>query len=299
MTMKKSGFVSIIIVNYNGFPFTRQCLESLFRFHNPDTIEVIVVDNNSSDGSQTELPKLFPSINFIAFTENRGFGAANNAGAKSANGEFLFFLNNDTLFFEETIGKLKELLFFKKNYGIVGPKLLYEDNTFQISFGNYPTISKEIGAKKIAKNYSLESKEEVISDQPIEKDWVTGAALMIKRDLFEMVRGFDERYFMYFEDIDLCRRINKNDYKSIYVPSISLIHYGGKSYGKKDDYIISEYRRSQLRYYDKHNSFYQRTMLRLYMVFKYLPKLFVKSQNKLAMNILKLIISKHNLQLER
>ena len=101
---------SIIIVNYNGLGYTRRCIESLFRFHNPDSIEVIVIDNNSSDGSQTELPILFPSIKFISLSENRGFGAANNAGAKVAKGNILFFVNNDTLFTDETIGKLYDIL---------------------------------------------------------------------------------------------------------------------------------------------------------------------------------------------
>lgn len=177
--MISSNFVSIIIVNFNGLRYTRLCLESLYQFHNPETIEVIVVDNNSSDGSQAELPKLFPSIKFISLSANMGFGAANNIGAKISKGENLFFVNNDTLFIEETVEKLQNYLLSNNNYGIISPKLLNKDGTFQLSFGSFPTIINEFNTKKISKNYSLKINKN-IATQLIEKDWVTGAALMIR-----------------------------------------------------------------------------------------------------------------------
>ncbi len=286
--------VSVIIVNYNGFAFTHQCLESLFRFHTSDSFEVIIVDNNSSDGSQIELPKLFPQINFISLPENKGFGAANNVGAKVAKGNLLFFVNNDTLFIDESLGKLNEILSSQNDYGIVGPKLLNEDRSFQFSFGKFPTLGNEHEAKRISNDFLLQSKEEVSSDHPIKKDWVTGAALMIKRELFETVGGFDEQYFMYFEDIDLCRRSSAKGFLSLYVPSVHLIHFGGRSYGNKDEQIVFEYRRSQLRYYDKHNSFLQRFIVRIYIIIKFLPKMFVKTEKTLASNIIELVFLTYN-----
>ncbi len=286
--------VSIIIVNYNGLRFTRQCLESIFRYHSPDTVEVIVVDNNSTDGSQAELSETFPSIKIIKLSENKGFGAANNAGAKIAKGDFFFFVNNDTIFMDETVYKLKKILSSQKDWGIVGPKLLNEDRTFQLSYGNFPSILKEYRTREIANDYSLQLKEDIPSEKPVEKDWVTGAALMIKKDLFNTIGGFDDRYFMYFEDIDLCRTARKNGFHSFYIPSISIVHFGGKSYVKSNSTILYEYRRSQLRYYDKSNSFMQRIMIRLYLILKFLPKVFSKTDNTLALNILKLVFSTHN-----
>lgn len=283
--------VSIVIVNYNGLRYTRRCIESLFRFHNPDSVEIIVIDNNSSDGSQIELPNLFPSIKFISLSENRGFGAANNAGAKIAKGDILFFVNNDTLFIDESLGKLSKILSSHNDYGIVGPKLLNEDRSFQLSFGKFPTLGNEHEAKRISNDFLLQSKEEVSSNDPIKKDWVTGAALMIKQELFEAVGGFDEQYFMYFEDIDLCRRANAKGYESLYISSIHLIHFGGRSYVSKDEHIVFEYRRSQLRYYDKHNSFVQRFIVRMYIIIKFLPKFIFRTEKTLAINILKLVFS--------
>jgi hypothetical protein len=294
MTTDKNKNVSIIIVNYNGLHFTRQCLESLYRFHGSEDIEVIVVDNNSSDGSQTELPKLYPAIKLIPLSENKGFGTANNIGAKISKGEILFFVNNDTLFLDKTVEKLKKIFSLNTNYGIVSPKLLSEDSSFQLSFGCFPTVGNELYAKRMAESYSLQKKQDISSDQAIEKDWVTGAAFMIRRELFESIGGFDENYFMYFEDIDLCKSIETMKYKSVYIPSVKMIHFGGKSYGKKDDKIVYEYRRSQLRYYDKHNSFFQRIMVRIFIIFKFLPKLFIQPENKLATNILKLVFATHN-----
>jgi GT2 family glycosyltransferase len=286
--------VSIIIVNYNGLRFTRQCLESLFRYHSTDAVEVIVVDNNSKDGSQTELSEIFPSIKMIKLSENKGFGAANNAGAKRAKGDFLFFVNNDTIFLEETANKLKKILLAKKDWGIISPKLLNEDRTFQLSFGKFPSILNEFRTRKMTYEYSLQSKEDILSEKPVEKDWVTGAALMIKKDLFNSINGFDDQFFMYFEDIDLCRTVKKKGFHSLYIPTIRMVHFGGKSYVKKNNTILYEYRRSQLRYYDKYHSFAQRIMVRLYIILKFLPKVFSRTDNTVALNIIKLVFTTYN-----
>ena len=283
--------VSIIIVNYNGLEFTRQCLETLYRYHDSKMIEVIVVDNNSTDGSQKDLPVLFPSITLISLPENKGFGAANNAGAAIAKGEFLFFVNNDTLFREEILSVMKTQILLNEKCGIVGPKLLNQDQSFQLSFGSFPSLRTEMEAKQSAHNYSLQSAQDIVSHLTIKKDWVTGAAFMIKRHLFELVGGFDEHYFMYFEDIDLCKTVCEKGYHVLYVPQISLIHLGGKSYPKRDDKIVYEYRRSQLRYYDKHNSLFQRIAVRKYIGFKFFPKIFTKKGSGLAKKVLKLLFS--------
>ncbi len=279
---------SIIIVNYNGLRYTQQCLESLFLFHAPDTIEVIVVDNNSSDGSQKELPRLFPAIDLIPLPENRGFGAANNIGAKKAKGEYLFFVNNDTIFKEETVDALRRMFFIQSEFGIVGPKLLNEDGTFQRSFGDFPSIRNELAEKRMARNYSA---QETTSEQPLRKDWVTGAAFMVKRGLFETVRGFDDVFFMYFEDIDLCRTLAERGIWSLYVPTVTMIHLGGKSYGAKDRRIALEYRRSQLRYYDKHNSRVQRFMVRSYIIIKYFPRIFEQGGINQVKDLVKMVFS--------
>lgn len=287
--MKESFLTSVIIVNYNGFHYSRQCIESLYQYHHSNTYEVIVVDNNSSDGTQTELPKLFPEIKFISLSENIGFGAANNIGAKNATGTNLYFLNNDTLFKSESIETLSAILSSQKSYGIVGPKLLNVDNSFQLSFGDFPSILTEFTVKHKLTDYSIPLQEKMNSNLPAAKDWVTGAAIMIKKEIFDAIGGFDEQYFMYFEDIDLCKTVNAKGYSILYAPSVNMIHFGGKSYKKNNEKILYEYRRSQLWYYDKHNSLIQRMFVRIYLVIKFFPKLFSKVESKNSSKILKLI----------
>ena len=173
--------VSVIIVNYNGLQYTRQCLESFYRYHESNSIEVIVVDNNSSDGSQKELPILFPTIKLNALDHNKGFGAANNEGSKNSTGKFIFFVNNDTLFSQNVLKELTNYLETHSDVGIVGPKLLNEDRSFQYSFGTFPSIMNEYETKKNTVDYSAQSSLDETTELPTEKDWVTGAALMIKR----------------------------------------------------------------------------------------------------------------------
>lgn len=281
---------SVIIVNYNGLKYTRQCLESFFQYHSISDCEVIVVDNNSSDGSQDQLPRLFPSIQFIPLPENYGYGRANNIGANSATGDILFFVNNDTIFIREILHEMESIFHAESSIGIAGPKLLNNDRSFQISFGEFPAIQSEHAAKQLSAMAAVESYAPV-SDNPLIKDWITGAALAIRREVFEKIKGFDERYFMYFEDIDLCKRVHAIRYRSVVAGSLELIHLGGKSYTKNDQGINYEYRRSQLRYYDKYNSLFQRIAVRVYLFGKFVPKIFIPSERIRALKTLALLFS--------
>ncbi|NUN71209.1 MAG: glycosyltransferase family 2 protein [Bacteroidetes bacterium] len=281
--------VSIIIVNYNGSAYTRQCLESLTLL--TGGTEVIVVDNASTDGSKELLPQLFPSVRFHWLKENRGFGFANNRGAEAATGDLLFFLNNDTVIQSDILPELTGMFAKDQQCGIVAPKLLNRDGTFQLSFGDFPVIRTEMNARSLARDAGsarvLEPKDSV----PVKKDWVTGAALLIRRGLFSRIGGFDERFFMYFEDSDLCRRVSNTGHTVWYCPAVSLIHFGGSSYGKKDARIAVEYRRSQLLYYRKHNSILQRVMLALFLIVKHAPRLLQPTERKTAWRIIYMTVS--------
>jgi GT2 family glycosyltransferase len=283
--------VSVIIVNFNGLTYTRQCLDSLYRFHASENIEVIVVDNNSTDGSQQELPLQYPSVRCILLSENSGFGPANNVGARSASGDVLFFVNNDTIFTSSIIDTLASELKAGQHTGIVAPRLSNADGSFQLSYGRFPTIGNERETKRLSLNAESEVKGKEREEETQLQDWVTGAALMIKKSVFLQIGGFDERYFMYFEDIDLCRTVKRFGFDCRYVPSMSMIHLGGKSYQKMDERITIEYRRSQLRYYDKHNSMLQRIAVRWYLAAKFMPKLLERQQRSAAKKILILIMS--------
>jgi GT2 family glycosyltransferase len=134
---------------------------------------------------------------------------------------------------------------------------------------------------------------ELLSGDSVVQEWVTGAALMVKREIFFNNGGFDEHFFMYFEDVDFCRSVTKSGFECRYIPSLSMIHLGGKSYTKSNDRILIQYRRSQLRYYDKHNSFFQRLAVRSYLALKFIPLLFDPHRRHSAAVILSLLTKYH------
>ena len=244
--------VSVIIVNYNGLPSTRKAVASVLRY-SPQS-EVIVVDNCSSDGSPDILSGEFPGISLVVSDENRGFGAGCNSGDRVATGEFLFFLNNDAELIEDTPAILASVLEKNRNVCACGPKLKSPDGQFEISFGDDPSLLGEwrmkrmhrrLGddrghtAKLLERRYSADRRA----------DWITGAALMVRREVFREVGGFDAKFFLYFEDADLCRRIRGLGYDLLYVPSTTVLHVRGGSKDQNARAVARAYRESQLLYY--------------------------------------------------
>lgn len=237
---------SIIIVNFNTKNLLKNCLSSIFNNYKSSDFEIIVVDNNSQDSSVTMLKNEFADNKIKLITNNRniGFGAANNQGATMARGEYLFFLNSDTIIKENILIPLRHFLDSYENIGIIAPKLLLEDGSEQQhAYGGFPTLFSVIADKF--------KKKKIKNSQPFEADWISGAALIIKRDIFNKINGFDEKFFMYFEDIDLCKRVKDLGYKVMVFPKIAVIHLGGKSlnkFSKRKEY----YYKSQDYYYKKH-----------------------------------------------
>jgi len=257
--------VSIITVNYNGADYTVASLDSLRKHGLPRDAEVIVVDNGSFPPESDRLQEDLPWCRHVRLAENRGFGSANNAGAVEAKGEYLFFVNNDTLFSSDVVTPLSEALVRDPAIGVVGPSLSNEDGTFQMSFGPFPSIMNERRTRR--ESLRLAGKG-ILPTRVQRPDWVTGAALMIRRDIFRTLGGFDEAYFMYFEDADLCKRVHLDGFQVLYREDLTVTHLGGKSYAKGSPAMELEYRRSQLRFYDKFNPWPERLMLRLYLLFK-------------------------------
>lgn len=236
---------SIIIINHNTKVTIKNSLNSIFNNCDKNDFEIILVDNASQDGSIEMLKDNFnEKIKIIANNNNTGFGPANNQGDKLAKGEYLFLLNSDTIIKDNILEELENFLLKDQKIGIVAPKLFLGDGSEQpFAFGDYPRLLSLIFEKfKKAPEYL---------DNPFEVEWVSGAALIIKRELFEQLGGFDEKFFMYFEDIDLCKRAREMNYKVFVNPKISLTHLCGKSpshFIKRKGY----YYKSQDYFYKKH-----------------------------------------------
>lgn len=262
--------LSVIILQYNNAALTKNAIES-FQKHYRGEHEIILVDNNSTEEEARHMGQHLQNIHFIQNETNEGFSKGNNRAAHRAKGEILLFLNNDTITASDFASDVLDVLRKDASVGIIGPKLLNEDFSFQISCGKLPSILREAIDKIIysrvrKKANSAFHRLEKKYSQPMPVEWVTGAALFIRAHIFKRLGGFDEQLFMFFEDKDLCLRTRLLGKKVIYFPSTSLIHLGGGSNTssvKKTAEMI--YRRSQIYYYKKHLSLFQQYVLTLYL----------------------------------
>ncbi len=256
--------VSIIIVNYNTAKEIEKCLNSVLTLRQAQafgseaqarrgdaepfggelraepqsrsissqpsahSLEIIVIDNASTDNS-CKVIKNFAEIKLIKNEKNLGFSKANNIGAKAAIGDFLFFLNPDTQVKGETIQKLLE--FGRKNPNtILGPKLENPDGSLQASCYNLPKISGAISEFWFGKKGTYE-KFTPVGRRPCQVEAIVGAAMFMPKNTFEKLGGFDEKYFLYYEDLDFCRRAAKAKIPIYYYPAATLIHGLGKAGG--------------------------------------------------------------------
>ena len=284
--------VSIIVVNFNGARHTLACVASIRAFAPSCEHEIIVVDNKSSNEERDELVRHLPDCTILFSGTNLGFGGANNLGAKHAQGEFLFFLNNDTLLTTDTLSRLVDELDRNHTIGILGPALQNADGTFQMSFGLFPSLISEWQTKRLGKRFNHRNinVKEVVEDWMHE--WITGAALMIRKECFDRLGGFDPSYFMYFEDVDLCYRAYQFGCGIGYDADCSLVHLGGMSYSSGESVVQSEYRRSQLRFYDKFRFRPERLLLRAYLFLEALLGLF-RSGKQTAAAVIGLVFKYH------
>lgn len=268
-----SVLVSVIIINYKRLDLLRNCLQSLFEYNDNKYFEVIVIDNNSEDESIENLKNVFSNLKIIKLSENVGFGRANNIATEQSEGEYFLFVNSDVLFLENSIEKMLKYYSTDHSIGVIGPKLLNRDLSFQLSAGKLPNFFIEIKDKII---YSLSKKSRHINslieryffNKIKEVEWVTGACMFIDKNTFNRVNGFDENFFLYFEDKDLCARVRNMNKKIIYYPQTSVVHLlGGSSSTKHQKEIKAIYRNSQIYYYKKHLKAFHNILLKFYLHF--------------------------------
>ena len=258
--------LSIIIVNWNVREYLNRCVESIFKFTQNITFEVIVVDNASNDGSMTELRQLFRDkiqsgqLLLIENKQNAGFSRANNQGLKEAQGNHILFMNPDMEFVENTPRVMKNWLDHHPEAGIVTCKLLFGDKSLQPNIKHHPTwISQAFILLKLhhlfvpkfvkhylAKEFDYESTGEV--------EQVMGAFVYISHQLINDLHGWDEDYWLSWEDVDLCRRVQKKGLKVFYLPDTNVIHYESKSFEKVPSVTKQRrFNRSLFIYFKKHH----------------------------------------------
>lgn len=241
--------LSIIIVNFQSEHNLEGCIASIYNKLSFSNKEIIIVNNDKGETLEMIKSK-FPEIKIVESGKNIGFGRANNLGARNAEGKFLLFLNPDARILSEKMEAVFEEFNKDGNLGAIGARLVTKEGKIQEwSAGEkidlFDILRNNLGFPKNKKIWTSPNKREVA--------WVAATALFIRRSLFEKIDGFDEKMFMYFEDIDLCTRIIGLGYKVLYFPNFSVLHLGGESYKNRKDQK-RHYYASQGYYFKKHCS---------------------------------------------
>ena len=256
--------ISVIIVNYRSERCLGECVASVYaKFAEKITFEIIIV-NNDPDAELTEIRKSFPDAKIISAGKNLGFGAGCNLGAASSSGDIFLFLNPDAQIYSENIQEITSLFGKDPSLGIIGSRITRANGRVQKWSAGY-----EIDLINIVRNNLQMPKSAKIwnAERPTPAHWVSGTALFIRNDLFKKLGGFDENFFMYFEDMDLCKRAGELEQKVVYCPNFTVTHSGGKSYSEKN-VQKNDYYRSQEYYFKKHRCFLE------WLVVKLLGKIF-------------------------
>jgi N-acetylglucosaminyl-diphospho-decaprenol L-rhamnosyltransferase len=248
--------VSLIIVNWNTCDLLADCLHSIERATEGLDLEIIVVDNASTDGSQTMVQQQFPHVCLITNVENVGFARANNQGLAMSRGRYALLLNSDTLVTPGSFQTLVRLADTKPRAGIVGAQLLNLDGSFQASHTPFPNLWREflilsgVGRMLYGRWYPSHGPEEDKGPQMV--DYVEGACMLVRREAFEDVGGLDEGYFMYAEEVDWCYAMQEKGWQVWYQPAAMVIHLGGGSSQNRRPQREGTLYRSRVRFFRKH-----------------------------------------------
>lgn len=233
--------VSVVIVNYNTCNLTLQCIESIYEKTHDIDFEIIVVDNASADNTVSSIKEKYPQVILVESETNLGFGRANNLGVKSAIGEYIFFLNSDTLLLNNAIKILFDFILADSTIGICGGNLYNAEMKPVQSYMRYfPSLFSELN--ELASGFlskMIYGKQETFNtlSKPISVAYITGADLMISQRLFKDFGGFSSDFFMYYEETELSYRIKKAGYLIKCTSDAKIIHLVGKSTSVKENYF--------------------------------------------------------------
>jgi N-acetylglucosaminyl-diphospho-decaprenol L-rhamnosyltransferase len=239
--------LSIIIVNWNSATLLRKCLQSILSVPaGIRSFEVLVIDNASFDGSDEMVSKEFSQVRFIQSEENIGFAAGNNLAFKQSRGEYVLFLNPDAEIIGEAVGAMLDVVKGRVDAGVIGPKLVNPDLTVQVDcMRAFPTILNQLVdssfTRTIFGRFNFAGVKPVMCeiDGPVGVEMLPGTCIMLRRDVFEEVGGFNERYFMYAEDVELSYNVRLSGRTNYYVASAAVIHHGGKSSEQRSESFFS------------------------------------------------------------
>lgn len=251
--------LSVVIVNYQTFELTKNTINSIFEYDYPFELEVIVVDNASSDDSMSRLQDYFGDrVRFIASAENNGFAAGNNQALRVVEARYVLLLNSDTIVWENTLESIYNYMEDHKDVGACGCRVLLENGELDKACKrSFPNVKNSffrlfhIPTNSADDNYNLDN---LPDDEIYEIDCLTGAFMFMRKEALDTAGLLDETFFMYGEDIDLCYRIKNSGWKIIYYGESKITHLKGASSKKQKSKLIYEFYRAMYIYYKKHHA---------------------------------------------
>ena len=261
--------LSIITVNWKVKDLLEKCLRSVYEQTKDISFEVFVVDNDSGDGSVEMVREKFPQVSLTASNDNLGFAKGNNVAAKDAKGRYILLLNPDTEILDNAIGKMVKFMDNHPGCGIAGFKLLNPDLTLQPSVRHFPTfLSQALILLKLhhlfphsaPMRHYLAEDFDYTKTQPA--DQVMGAFFMIRKKVIEKIGLLDEKFWIWFEEVDYCKRTKEAGFKILYTPEAKIIHYYGQSF--KQVYNVKkqkDFNKSLTYYFKKHQPLWQRILI--------------------------------------
>jgi GT2 family glycosyltransferase len=251
--------LSLIILNWNTSADLERCLSSLDGQDDGLALEAVVVDNASEDDSVAMVERRFPGARLVVNERNLGFTAGNNRGIRHTSGRYVMFLNSDTVVTEGALAALVAYADTRPDAAVFGPKLLNTDGSLQFSCRSFPNLGtgffrntplgRLFPRNRFNEDYLLTSWDHA---SPRDVDWVSGSALMIRRNDLLDLGGFDEGFFMYCEDVDLCYRAHELGRRVAYFPGAVIYHHIGRASDQVPTRMTFEFHRSMYRFYAKH-----------------------------------------------
>lgn len=243
--------LSILIVSHNTRADLERCLQSLHQAPPRTSHEIVVIDNASEDGSVAAVESQWPAVRVIPLDSNVGFARANNAGFRQTQGELVLLLNSDTVVPAGSIDELARQIGELPGATIVGPRLVDGDGAAELSFGRMMAPFSELRQKLLLR--AGQARIEEMTSRPQLVDWVSGACLLVRRGEAQAAGFFDERYFIYCEDVDFCAAIRARGGRAYFTPTAQVTHLRGRSRAVNPSATEAAYRKSHLAFYQKHH----------------------------------------------
>lgn len=273
--------LSVVIVAWNVRDLLRACLRSL-PLTDPQ-VEILVVDSASSDGTPQMVAAEFPTVVLRASAENLGYSRGNNLGLRQARGDYLLVLNPDTEVVGNALLEMCAYLDAHPQVGVLGPQLMHADGTPQATRRRFPTLAtaffESTWAQALAPRSLLDHyyARDLPPAEPADVDWLVGAALLLRRAAYAQAGGFDEGFFMYSEELDLCRRLKAAGWRIVQLPSARLVHHEARSSAQVPAATHIRFNTSKVRYFQRYHGALAAEVLRLWLLLNFTGQLLLEA----------------------